>query len=273
MFRMTETRWRRRAQRPRSQRARLEVEPLESRDVPSTFTLTPIVQVSGPSPFLGNPVEANDPPGATNLETEPYVAVDPSNSNHLVGAWMQDLFRGIVAAVSFNGGNTWQSVVIPGISLASGGIWPQVVDPWVSIATNGDVYVSSLGKDSSGEPKAVLVNKSTDGGRTWSAPITVVQEHSHEADKPSITTDLTNPQFVYAAWTRFRTGTGIPMFSRSSDGGQTWEPARELFNPGGNNIAEWFQIVVLPDGTLVNVFTEQIQENAAQGGSFHYDLH
>src|SRR6476619_4505806 len=142
-----------RAQRPQPRRTAgptrplLRVELLEARDVPSTFNLTPLVPVSGASPFLGSPVEANDPPGTLNLETEPCLAVDPTNSNHLVGVWMQDLFRGIVAGVSFNGGNTWQSVVIPGVSLASGGIWSQVVDPWVAIATNGDVYVSSVGKD------------------------------------------------------------------------------------------------------------------------------
>src|SRR5436309_15306634 len=96
-------------------RVRLEVELLESRDVPSTFNLTPLVQVSNTSPFDGNPIEANDPAFSVNAEWEPYVAVDPTNSKHVVGAWGQDFARGIVAAVSFNGGHSWQSVVIPGI--------------------------------------------------------------------------------------------------------------------------------------------------------------
>jgi hypothetical protein len=188
-----------------------------------------------------------------------------------VGAWIQDNFRGIVAGVSFNGGNTWQSVAIPGISLCSGGTWAFSADPWVSFAPNGDVYISALGKDANADPKAVLVNKSTDGGLTWGAPTTVVTGNNDLNDKDSITADPTNSQFVYVAWTRFRKGTGIPMFSRTTDGGQTWEAARELFAPGGNNIAESFQIVVLPDGTLVNVFAQQIHKNDA-GGLAHYDV-
>src|SRR5262249_23044205 len=72
---------------PREPRVRLRLEQLESRDVPSAFNLTPLVTVSGTSPFLGNPVEANDPPLTFNLEFEPHLAVDPADSNHLVGAW------------------------------------------------------------------------------------------------------------------------------------------------------------------------------------------
>ena len=53
---------RRRVQPARAVPTRLQVELLEARDVPSTFSLTPLVPVSGTSPFLGNPIEANDPP-------------------------------------------------------------------------------------------------------------------------------------------------------------------------------------------------------------------
>ena len=66
-------------------RTRPRLERLETRDVPHTLALTPLVGVSGTSPFLGNPIEANDPPVTNNSEVEPYVAVDPNNANHLVG--------------------------------------------------------------------------------------------------------------------------------------------------------------------------------------------
>src|SRR5262249_54223060 len=158
--------------------------------VPSGFNLTPLVQVSGPSPFLGNPIEANDPALTVNVETEPYVAVDPRNPDHLVGAWIQDFARGIVAAVSFNGGSSWQSVVVPGLSLCSGGQYPHSSDPWVSFVPNGDVYLSSLGNNfDEGEPNAVLVSKSTDGGLTWGAPTAVNTDSIALNDKDSITAD------------------------------------------------------------------------------------
>src|SRR5262249_35112772 len=62
---------------------------------------------------------------------------------------------------------------------------------------------------------------------------------------------------VYAVWVRI-TSRGTPdqrnpiWFARSTDGGQTWEPAREIL--GGNIRANGNWIVVLPDGTLVNSF-------------------
>src|SRR5262245_34442925 len=174
MFRTNVGRSRHRGQRPARLRARPHLELLESRDVPSTLNLTPLVPVSGPSPFLGNPIEANDPPLTINSEVEPYLAVDPTNSRHLVGAWIQDFARGIVAAVSFNGGNDWQSVAIPGATVASGGTYTHSSDPWVSFAPNGDVYLSLVAHDLSPEGDAVLVSKSTDGGLTWGAPTTLI---------------------------------------------------------------------------------------------------
>src|SRR5262245_32664585 len=151
---------RRRGQRRRPLRPPLEVEPLESRDVPSTFNLTPLVQVSGTSPFDNNPIEANDPAVTRNSEVEPYVAVDPTNPKHLVGAWIQDFARGIVSAVSFDAGNTWRSVVVPGITQAAGGTSPHSSKPWVSFAPNGTVYLTSMGHDFPLTGDAILVSKS-----------------------------------------------------------------------------------------------------------------
>ena len=81
----TLSRRRRRGRPARSIRASLQVELLESRCLLSNLNLTPLVPVSGPSPFLGNPIEANDPAVTINSEVEPYVAVDPTNSKHFVG--------------------------------------------------------------------------------------------------------------------------------------------------------------------------------------------
>src|SRR5262249_2857650 len=39
------------------------------------------------------------------------------------------------------------------------------------------------------------------------------------------------------------------------DGGQTWEPARIIYDPGPNAQTIGNQIVAMPDGTLVNLFT------------------
>jgi hypothetical protein len=251
-------------------RARLCVEELESRDVPSALHLTPLVPVSGVSPFLGNPIEANDPTITIDSEVEPYVAVDPTNSNHLVGTWNQDFARGIVAAVSFNGGNTWQSVVVPGVTAASGGVYPHSSNAWVSFAPNRDVYLSLIAHDFPPFGDAVLVCKSTDGGLTWSAPTTLATAGSNDFhDKECITADPTNPQFVYASWVRYDNNRGVTMFSRTTDGGQTWEPAREIFDAGPKTDTIGHQIVVLPDGTLVNFF--DLGASTSTAGVAHFE--
>jgi hypothetical protein len=256
-----------------STRARLGLELLESRDVPHALVLTPLVEVSGPSPFLGHPIEANDPAFGFNAETNPNLAVNPSNPNHLLGTWIQDFVRGIVAAVSFNGGNTWQPVVVPGITQTAGGPYPHSSDPWVSFAPDGTVYLSSVGFDypRSGTPNAILVSRSTDGGLTWATPTAVATGLKDFHDKVTITADPYDSRYVYAAWSQFKNSKGVAMFSRTTDGGQTWEPPRELFNLGGNSIAADFQIAVLPDGTLVNAFFQQLYRNDA-GGIAHFDL-
>src|SRR5262249_26408900 len=155
----------------------------------------------------------------------------------------------------------------------SGGTWPFIYGPWLSFAANGDVYLSLKGADENVDPKAVLVNKSTDGGLTWGAPVTLdtTQQNNTTFGQETITADPTNSQFVYAVWPRFHKDTGIPMFSRTTNGGQTWEPAREIFNPGGNNGSAFPQIVVLPDGTLVNFFALQTYKNET-GGIRHWDV-
>jgi hypothetical protein len=246
------------------------VEPLETRDVPSNFTLDPRVQVSGPSPFNGCP---DQPELFRNAETENFVAVDPSNSQHSVAVWFQDLADGIVSAATFDGGASWQSAVVPGLTLCSGGTYPTASDPWVSFAPNGDVYASSVENhffEVGRADNAIRVNKSTDGGRTWGAPVTLIEEHDSGFlnDKPSITADPGNPGYVYTVWFRDEAtdqrGTrNETMFARSTDAGRTWEPARVIAVAGNDDPIASHQVLVKPDGTLVIVAEEDVRHGAS----------
>jgi hypothetical protein len=280
-------------------RARLRVfrpqlEQLEDRNLPSGLTLGPLVQVSGPSPFAGSTADYDQPgPVILNREAENSAAVNPTNLHNIVDVWRQDQWpigtgggpRGIAAGVTLDGGASWQEVVIPGLTLVSGGHFQYASDPWVSFGPDGTAYVISLVWDRTGPGFAgdLDVNISRDGGLTWGAPITVF--HDFDAidflDKPSITADPTDARLVYAVWDRFESPDGIghrpitdflghkapALFSRSTDGGQTWEPPHTLYDPGANNGTFNNQVLVLPDGTPVAFFDEFLGFKNSDGGA------
>ncbi len=233
----------------------------------------PLVQVSGPSPFADCPpadLDAVLPKG----EVEPNVAVNPTNPANVVGVWMQDRFRGLVAGVSLDGGATWRQVVIPGLTRCTGAQadFDYAFDPWVSFGPGGAVYLSASVFGDAGAG-GILVSKSTDGGLTWSDPVPLITEtHPMVEDHgDSITADPTDKDLVYGVWTHFPAPKrkaavqGPAFFAKSSDGGATWRRARQIFDPGPNRLTTGNEIVVLPNAELVDGFTLIAVDTADQG--------
>jgi hypothetical protein len=110
-------------------------------------------------------------------------------------------------------------------------------------------------------PNAMLVSKSTDGGLTWSAPETLIRDDNPRRfnDKNSMTADPNDSSFVYAVWDRlasigpvFR---GPTLFTRTTNGGASWEEARVIYNPGDFAQTLGNQIAVRPQGDLIDIFT------------------
>jgi hypothetical protein len=209
-----------------------------------------------------------------NAEVEPSFAVDPKNPAHLLGAWQQDRFsgggaNGILAAVSFDSGNTWtmSSAAFSrctGGSAANAGNYERASDPWVSISPDGTAHQLALSFDMSSGRRAILASRSADGGRTWSAPagLQVDTDSSFALDKGSITADPKDVSAVYAVWDRLTqfnvnppppTATGPTWFARSIDGGNTWEAARSIYDPGADAQTIGNIVAVTADGTLLNV--------------------
>jgi hypothetical protein len=244
-------------------------------------------QVSDVSPFspgcgLTPGIDRSSPTGQgilfPNSEVEPWIDVNPTDEDNIVGIWQQDRWsnggaRGLVAGVTENGGTSWTKVVIPKVSQCSGGPYDRASDPWVTFSPNGDVYAMSLSASADLRRSAMLVNKSTDGGLTWSDPTVLIDETSdfNFNDKNSMTADPTDSDFAYAVWDRIRhpaqshedpdfnalhafSFRSDIMFSRTTNGGASWEPARAIFEPKANLFTIGNQIAVLPDGTLVNAF-------------------
>jgi hypothetical protein len=248
------------------------------------FTASTPIQVSGASPFA----DCTDDAGQTgtnfaNTEVEPWVDVNPKNSRNIVATWQQDRWsdggsRGLVAGVTMDGGASWSEVVIPGLSVCSGNsAYLRASDPWLSFGPKGALYHISLsangGITAAGFPNsAILVSKSTTGGTTWSDPIALKTDHGPNVlnDKESVTADPTSSSHVYAVWDRLEIANenadpvqvflhaigsrGPTWFSRTTNGGTSWEPARIIYDPGEINQTIGNQIVVLPNGDVLDFF-------------------
>jgi hypothetical protein len=267
------------------------------------YTTGPLVQVSGPSLYAGSTADHLPPDQILlNSEDENQLAVDPTNPNHLVALWQGDETtvgnRGQNVGVTFDGGKTWTVTPLPGVSQVSGGPLQSTADPWLAFAPNGDLYATCLAFTSPQQfvgttvEDNVLVLKSTDGGLTWGAP-TVLHDNTDARafnDKESITTDPTDPRFAYMAWDFFSVPSGFAtrkeqpvfgaagvkapvLFTRTTDGGQTWEPVRTIYDPGANATTLGQQIIVRPDGTLLDFFAEALaNKNNDGGGKFEVNL-
>jgi len=191
---------------------------------------------------------------------EPSVAVNPVDPNNIVAAWIQGPFQDIIAATSFDGGQTWQRVPVP-LTTCAGGQFLIAGDGWLSFAPNGILFGIALSANalSSLVPE---VMKSTDGGLHWSASVPPGSSSvDAPADHPSITADPTNASLVYAIWT----GTNSPhssaaVFSRTTDGGSTWEPPRAITQTASQSFIQFSQILVLPNGTLVDLYEFYAQQ-------------
>jgi hypothetical protein len=222
----------------------------------------PVVASPGPSPFSPTGIQ---PCGNDDLALEqiaqgsilyPDSEIEPRSTRYgstIVGEYQQDRWndggsRGLVTSVSHDNGLTWKRVVVPGISACSGGEYLRASDPWVSFAPNGDLYAISLSFVGNPNPNhnAILVSKSTDLGESWGDPIAVAEDNTNGLDKESITADPFDSDYVYAAWDRIITPGGSThasdqgiihsrsykaqtFFTRSTDGGASWETPQEIF--------------------------------------------
>ena len=221
--------------------------------------------VSGPTPFAAT-CGLSGGTLYTNAEVEPWLAIDPTNERHWVAVWQQDRWsngssRGLLTGVTFDAGATWTRVA-PRYTVCSGGTFTRASDPWVDFSPDGVAWqialVSSGASFTASSINAVVVSRSTDGGITWSEPATLIRDEGATFfnDKETLTADPVDPRYVYAVWDRLQSNTSGPTyFTRTTDGGATWEPARAIHDPGAGEQTIGNLIRVLPDGALVNLYT------------------
>src|SRR4029453_2032764 len=175
----------------------------------STSTVGALQQVSGTSPFAAcsaDNIAAQPGTVYANSEVEPWLAASRVDRNadgaaDLIAGYQQDRWnnggaRGVYASVLYQG--AWRQVAIPGTSACVGGSHLRATDPWVTFSPDGAASFFTLAT-SAGNDSALYVNKSVDGGLTWAAPVTLIEQDSvfNFNDKNSITADPFDSRYVY----------------------------------------------------------------------------
>lgn len=169
------------------------------------------------------------------FDGEPFLAVNPNNSQHLVVAWMGYKYLNYIVIktkVSFDGGQTWSnSNYAPHTNPVYGS-----ADPSIDFDANGNVYLCYIDYSTAIDSGSVYIRKSTDGGLNWGIPVEVIEAHSdpgkYPLDRPWISIDrsggsyegniyiTTMPPNVFG----YLPPPYHPYFIRSIDGGSSFEP-------------------------------------------------
>jgi hypothetical protein len=230
--------------------------------------LTTFAEIAGASPWTGS--GCNFPPSALGQmtdedEVEPHIASDPHDRRRLVVAWIDLSGASIRTAASSDGGQTWELGFPPGLDSCTGDAASTVegtYDPWLSIGPDGAVYLATVPFTHFYLPpfedlhSPLLVSRSDDGGRTWSAPVSV--PGADVADNPYIVADPYRTGRVYVAYRSdpFKITLAddtATVVARSDDGGLTWTQPTVVAippaHPGGRHVHP--VISVLRGGDLV----------------------
>ena len=222
----------------------------------------PPVRVSGDSPFRDCATAAS----YVNAEVEPSLAADPRHPQRLVAVYQQDRYhgggaRGIVAAVSTNGGRAWRRGPLQVTSCAGPAARqsPFASDPWVSVGPDGRIYAAALSD-------VVTVVTSANWGMSWSPPA-IVDPHTIP-DKESVTADPLHAGTAYVVWSDYHR-TNPPatesdeLLSVTHDGGKTWSAAKLVLGRGSRAGPEDGQILVDPRNGRLYLFTAWVRDGVA----------
>ena len=186
---------------------------------------------------------------------EPAVAVNPRNPRNLLAASMvfQGRARGLATYASFDGGLTWQSSgVLPGAAPDND------ADVTVTFDQAGHGYVSGLlASRAQSQLNTAYVWRTDDGGRHFKPAVAAIRgsvDHPEFVDHSGLAADPTaGSADLYLAGIVFQGSTSELRFTRSTDSGRTFEPARSI-DPSNSSYDRDTVVAAGPDGLVAVMY-------------------
>ena len=204
------------------------------------------------------------------FDGEPYLAINPSNSQHLIVAWMGFKLNNIIVIktrVSFDAGQTWSATnFIPHVVSSF-----QSADPSMAFDNNGNLFLCFIDSKQSPLAGAVYITKSTDGGLSWGVPVEVINVNTDGSkipiDRPWMVIDRSGGINNGNIYITTKPAPWIPApnrayFIRSIDGGITFEPWQYVdttnFLIGNFIAAPMAALTVSIDGTFYTLYPSYV---------------
>jgi hypothetical protein len=179
------------------------------------------------------------------FDGEPYLAINPTNPQNLVAAWMGLKFSGgafrvaIKTRASFDGGNSWSAVkTLPHFSTSFGS-----ADESMVFDKNGLLYLAYIDYRQLPDSGGIYVARSLNGGLNWDTPSKAFDAYDvpnkRPIDRPWLVVDQSDTP---NAGTLYITSKPAPWvfppnrnyFKASSDGGHNWTPIANV--DGGTHL-------------------------------------
>jgi hypothetical protein len=233
--------------RTRSFRPALET--LETRFVPAGFSIGPNVNVGH----------------MDGSQSEPTIAIDPTNPAHLFVAANNNAGNGLYASYSTDGGAHWSARFIAD---GSDGLVSALGDPSAAFDEFGDLFLTYLSNNNN----SIELLLSTDGGQNFKAlPQLATDAEGGRLDQPHVATGPGDTAGTASVWVEWRDWSG-PVAARGAliTGPGTVGSYTPTELAWGSNGGEFGNIVVGPSGQVLVSY--QIPDNDAGPSIIYVNL-
>ncbi len=225
-----------------------------------TLAAAPLAFASGGGPIMlsNDPYTNTGSQHKTQLEPDSYSFGSTIVSVVQTGRFFYGGASNTGWATSTNNGATWQHGFLPGTTVYATpkGKYSAISDPAVAYDAAHKTWLISglalLGSGPSSFGAAVLVSQSTNGGTTWTKPVTVATTNGFYDKDWIVCDDTASSPFhghCYVEWDDAANGNNMLM-STSTNGGNSW--GSPLHPAGANGLGG--QPLTQPNGTVVVPF-------------------